>query len=277
MRRGLLQFSVGGFFAIGLSLLSQPAQANPVLPNLVNLNFVNYSGSAPKNTFTNVNPVGWTGGSGLIFIATPGTSANSNSACGTTYLQTYVCPSTLPIGAYNEVEADGNPEFESGFNYTITGLTKGTTYDLSFYQAAGQQTTFQGATTEQWIVSLGTSGITDNWVSSGMTCNPCTYSNPDINASIVPTTIMNTPSKGGTDWNFVTVSLTADASTDILSFLAWGNNGSTTNLPPIVFLTGVNAAPPSVPEPGSIFLFGTVLLGVGGVIRHRRRVSTPTV
>ena len=34
-----------------------------------------------------------------------------------------------------------------------------------------------------------------------------------------------------TDWNFVSVSLTADATTDLLSFLAWGDNGNTINLP----------------------------------------------
>ena len=49
---------------------------------------------------------------------------------------------------------------------------------------------------------------------------------------------MNTPSGGLTDWNFVTVQLTADASTEFLSFLAWGDNGNTTNLPPILFLPG---------------------------------------
>ena len=66
------------------------------------------------------------------------------------------------------------------------------------------------------------------------------------------------------------VSLTADATTDILSFLAWGDNGSTVNLPPMVFLTGVNSpAGLATPEPGSIVLFGSVLLGVGAIIRRR--------
>lgn len=98
--------------------------ANPPLPGLTNLNFLSYTGSAPKNSFSSVNPTGWTGGGGLIFIATPGNALNANSACGSTYLTTYGCPSTLAIpGGYNEVEADANPTFESGFNYKITGLT----------------------------------------------------------------------------------------------------------------------------------------------------------
>ena len=78
---------------------------------------------------------------------------------------------------------------------------------------------------------------------------------------------MSTPSGGLTDWNYVTVNLTADSATDVLSFLAWGDGGSTVNLPPIVFLTG---ALDWSPEPGSLVLFGTALLGLGLIIWRRR-------
>jgi len=267
-----------GFLAIGFSLLTNLAQADPALPNLTNLNFLSFTGSAPKNSFSAVDPVGWTGGNGLIFIDTPGTSASSpTTACGTTYLSTYGCPSTLAIpGGYNEVEADGNPEFESGFNYLVTGLTPGTTYSLSFYQAASQQREFVGDTTEQWIVSLGTGGFVPCFGCGSFDptfgSNRSTYSNTDPGASIQATPLMSTPSGGMTDWNFVSMDLTADATTDFLSFLAWGDDGTTANLPPMVFLTGVNspAGLNSVPEPGSICLFGTVIVGVGMALRRRR-------
>jgi hypothetical protein len=273
--RSVLQKSCAfGFLAIGL--LTNSAKADTPLPNLTNLDFLTYTGSNPKNTFTNVHPTGWTGGSGLIFITTSGTSAaDPNTPCGSTYLQTYGCPSHLAIpGGYNVVEADGNPAFESGFNYLVTGLLPGTTYSLSFYQAASQQTTFTGATTEQWIVSLGTSGMQSSYP-GGCPGNVCTYFNTDPNASIVATPLMHTASQGMTDWNFVTVSLTADSTTDLLSFLAWGDNGSTVNLPPMLFLTGVNSsAGLNTPEPGSVALLGTLVLGLGISAARRRRKAT---
>lgn len=258
--------------AAGLSLATFSAQAD-TLPGLTNLNFLSYGGSAPKNSFTNVNPDGWTGGSGLIFIDSPGDASNPNSACGSIYLQTYGCPSTLAIpGGYNYVEADGNPDFESGFSYNLTGLAAGTTYQLSFYQAASQQQGFVGDTTEQWIVSLGTSGLTD--------CAGClgggnsSYSNADATASIVATDLMLTPSGGLTDWQYVTVNLTADATDQVLSFLAWGDNGNTTNLPPIVFLAGVNSENGlQTPEPATLAIFGSALLAIGIVAIRRRRNS----
>jgi len=271
MRSVLYSSFTAGIFVAGLSFFAVPAQADPFLPGVQNLNFLSYTGTAPKSTFTNVNPVGWTGGSGLIFIDAPGTADDGS------YLSVYgPFPKNSPVGG-NFVEADGNPTFESGFNQTITGLTPGQTYTLSFYQAAGQQVGFGTglATTEQWIVSLGTAGLK---LKGGGPVDPTygptdLYYNTDSSASIVSSQLMTTPSGGVTPWQYVSVNLTADSTTDLLSFLAWGDNGSTINLPPIVFLSGVNSVNVTTPEPGSASLFAIIVLLGLGVAMWRRRAG----
>ena len=148
---------------------------------------------------------------------------------------------TVPAGT-NFFQADGNPEFENTIFQTISGLTAGTTYTLQFQQAAGQQTGFTGDTTEQWKVFLGVGGIGVNCSSS-----PCTVTGTADNLEN-NSTLMNTPSQHNINWNSVTMSFTPTAAelnngSAVLTFLAWGDGGSTTNLPPTVFLEGVNTPP----------------------------------
>ena len=248
--------------------VAAPAHAE-YLPNVKNLNFVDYSGTAPKGYFTDVKPVGWVGGGGLIFVDAPGTADDG------TYLSVYKpFPTNSPVGG-NFVEADGNPDFEGSFSQTISGLTPGKTYTLSFYQAGGQQEGFANgqATTERWIVSLGLEPLTVN-IGAGP-IDPeygptATYSNADPNASVVASALMTTPSGGVTPWQYVSVDVTANAETQLLSFLAWGNNGSTINLPPIVFLAGVNSPDVLTPEPMTLSVIGAGIAGLVGV-RLRRR------
>ena len=67
------------------------------------------------------------------------------------------------------------------------------------------------------------------------------------------------------NWNFQTLTFTANAASEVLTFLAWGDGGSTTNLPPTVFLEGVNTTPVRTPEPATLIAPWRRSSGLGGI------------
>lgn len=257
-----LKFLATSVSAAALSLMAVAAHATD-LP-VQNLTFTDYTGVAPKGAFVDVNPVGWTGGTGLIAIAAPGTASDTGFSPGYYYGVYSGFPNPPSLG--NFIQADGNPSFETSFNQVISGLTVGQTYTLSFWQAAGQQgfpTEFSGDTTEQWKVFFGTGSFS---VNCGV--SPCTVSTSG-DMTEYDSFLMNTPSQGYYPWNEVHLNLLATAATETISFLAWGDNGNTTNLPPTVFLAGVNT-PSRVSEPAALSLLGIGLLGLGTAGLRRR-------
>ena len=216
--------------------------------NLVtNGNFNLYAGSAPKNDFVYVQPTDWTG-SGLydfgVEVDAPGTADNVSDPGIPVYGP---FPAHGPSGNNNFIEADGDPSYSFSFSQTISGLTVGQNYDVSFNQAAGQQYgNLVGPTTQQWKVSLG--------------------------SSTQFSSLMLTPQGGFSPWEAQTLPFTASSTSEVLSFLAVG---TPSGAPPMVFLDGVDMEP-SVPEPSA----GLLLVGVGAVIAigrvARRAIAKPS-
>jgi hypothetical protein len=199
--------------------------------NLVtNGDFALYTGTAPKDFFYNVKPTDWAS-TAYAFIDAPGT-ADDPLAPGVPVYGPF--PYAPPPGG-NFLQSDGDPGLAQPITQTINGLNVGQTYNLSFYQAAGQQLNDLGATTEQWQVSLG--------------------SQTQMSA------LMSIPQGGVWPWEAQTLPFTATSTSEALSFLAVGSGG----VPPMVFLADPDMES-SVPEPSAVLL----LAGAGTVCAMTR-------
>lgn len=167
---------------------------------------------------------GVAGSLGLVQLWGP----NNGSANGLT--------ATSPDGGnYLAASADYNV---GAISQTITGLTVGDVYHLTFDYAAAQQQGFFGDTTVKWSVTLGDQTL--------------------------DTDLLANPSLGFTGWREATLDYTATSTTETLSFLASGS------LPvlPFALLDGVDLEPAVTPEPSTMAL---AALGLGGMVAARRR------
>ncbi len=188
---------------------------------------------------------GWTSSNGYNFIYSPG-AADTIGAAGQFGTVSLWGPgngsnnglTTSPDGG-NFVAADGAFGV-APITQSISGLTPGEGYQLTFYWAGAQQSGFDSPTTEQWQVSLGSE----------------TYS----------TVVANNASHGFTGWMEQSFTFTPQSSTELLSFLAVG---TPEGVPPFVLLDGVSMN--AVPEPGTWGLMLVGMAGLGGVAWQRRR------
>ncbi|MFZ4508345.1 MAG: PEP-CTERM sorting domain-containing protein [Fimbriimonas sp.] len=121
---------------------------------------------------------------------------------------------------------------------SISGLTPGNNYVLTFEWAGAQQTGYLGQTWDEWQVSFG--------------------------SQLFTTEKKDVPSQGFNAWKTETHTFTALNETEILSFFA---NGGPSGLPPFALLDNVSLQAEAVPEPGVIV---GMLTGFAAFARRRR-------
>ena len=146
-------------------------------------------------------------------------------------------PPASPVGG-NFVASDG--AFQQGaISQTLSGLTPGAHYTVSFWWAAAEQNDRTGASQSQWLVSFG--------------------------SQTQSTTFASIASQGFSGWMSQSFTFTADSTSDVLSFLA---NGSPAGVPSFALLDGVSVAQHTTPEPSTLMLMGTGMVGVFRLVRR---------
>ena len=223
----------------------------------VGQNFGHGTTSISVSNWNNATNSGF-GGPGLNWLFngnTPTQSVNFNgSAMG---LQGSV---TRPTGGGNFMALDGDPGYHSTFSQSISGLTIGDTYTLTFEFAGAQQTGFSG------------SGNLTNYLD-------VTFGSTSQNTETLTRKNSSNGSNGVfTGWNSVSMDFVATQTVETLSFLS---NGTPNGLPPIALLGNISLTdttpapspePSPVPEPSSIIMTAIGCAGCAAV-RYRRRLN----
>lgn len=168
--------------------------------------------------------------------------------------------STIPVppnGAAYVLGQDSAPENDAYITQTLTGLTVGKTYSVTFDWAGVQLRTpdgslWNGATNESWQVNEG--GTYDGAGSQSFT-----------GGTTQTTDVIQVDSHGFTGWEQASLSFVAGSSTEAFNLEAVSTSGG---LPPFALLANLDVT--AVPEPSSWAMM-IVGLGAMGVFARRRR------
>jgi hypothetical protein len=237
----------GGFVPTDQSIVSAYLRDGSVLLN----------GVVPS-----ISVPGWSS-SGYNFLYSDGVSAS------TTGLLTFNSASNQVV---NSADSSGwfvgaDAAFGQGpISQTLNGLTVGQEYNLTFWQSAGQQKSYGGDTTEQWVVNIGGTFNGSGYIApntnvfTGGTTQFSDLMRLDSGANVGSQTTASGPVKTN-GWQKQTIRFTATAAMETLNFLA---EGTPEGQPPFALLSGVTVEAVSVPEP--LTIIGTA---IGGTVAFR--------
>ena len=213
----------------------------------------------------------WTNNGGYNLVYLP-TDATANSTYGSNNV-TLKGNATAQAGHNNIVAPDGGNYVALDSDYgvgsistTLSGLTVGGTVTITFAYAGAEQT--GNPTNCNYNFNPTCGSYTDESLQVSLLQVP--GSNPSADTQSVTGISYAGGSNTTPTWHNGSLSFIADNTTETLSFLA---GGTASGLPSFVLLDNVHATetvPSSpAPEPGSLALLSTGLVGISGLVRSR--------
>ena len=210
-------------------------------------------------TLTGAAPAGQSFEFGASYIygnAVANWQSNSSNAFNLLFLNTNAVDASTRFSEYgqflwsapgpltgNFAALDGDSNYNGAVTQSISGLTVGNTYTLTFDWAAAQYHDRTGPTTEQLVASIAGQNFS--------------------------TAVVNNASQSSTGWFGESFTFKATQSTDVLSFLSIGTpNG----MPPVALLDNVSITG-GVPEPATWGMMLVGVAGVGAIMRRRRALG----
>jgi len=195
------------------------------------------------------NGSGGNGPGNAVNISLPANSAPTNTGI-------------LPGGVTNYIEIDGDNQYGAPVSTPLTGLSIGTHYTVTFYQASNEEIGSNQHLTNIW----------QTYLIPGSTPAYITATNGVDSADLVnSSTPMDNLGARSTPWQQQTFTFTATSVNEVLEFVTNATvvGGGTVN-PPLLDLTGVSYAQ-ATPEPGAglLTLIGGGLVLAGSILRRR--------